>query len=260
MSWCRLYSFLIGILAFSTSVAAQDNPSPTDLVTRVESASHRLNEDIECATRKKREIDAVLTQMNEALARVRGAGEATTEARLQIARLEQRAALLEREALVCFRREPRLAVRELPAEPVRVEHVAPPPDPHVEAVAQENPATRVVERDVALGHGAHIVVGEQVDGTGRVDDSIVIAGMRNASARLGGCFQELSGSARRGELVLSFAIDAAGHVNRVTVEGDTLGVASVSRCVRNAGSTLRFSSGARGGDAVMSYTLRYSAE
>lgn len=259
-SWCKLSSVLAFVLATPLAARAQENPSPTDLVTRVESASRRLQQDIECATRKRHELDAVLTQMNDALSRVRGTGDATAEARLQIARLEQRAALLEREALVCLRREPALAIRELPPEPARVERVAPPPDPHLDAVAQENAATRVIERNVTLGNGAKIVVGEQVDGTGRVDDATVVAGMRDAGSRLASCFQELAGSGRRGEMALSFAIGSAGRVSRVNVEGDTLNAPSVTRCVRTVGSSLRFGAGARGGDAILSYTLRYGAE
>lgn len=236
----------------ASNAFAQDAATPTQTVARVEAAMHRVQDDAECFSRKKQEIERVMLLIRDALSQSQGTGTAARDGAAAVESLHNRAALLEREAIACIHREPLL-----PSSQPQVQVSAASADTHVAAVSETNEATRVIERNMRLGADLTIVVGEQVDGTGRVADNVVVNGIREAAPRLLACFQDVAGSGRHGDMALSFAIGSSGRVSRVNVEGDTLGSASVTRCVRTVGGTLRFGEGTHGADAVISYTLRY---
>ncbi len=248
-------AIMMGALLASADARAQDVTTAAQRVARIEAAMHRVQDDAECLTNRKRELEAVMLLLRDALTQSQGTGAAARDGAAAIESLHTRAAGIERAAIACVHREPLLA-----SNAATTQGAAASGDTHVDAVARENDATRVIERNARLGGDLSVTLAEQADGTGQIASNVIINGVREAAPRLLACFSEVAGTGRRGEMALSFTIGASGRVTHAAVEGDSLGIASVARCVRTVGSSLHFSGGTRGGDAVISYTLRYGAQ
>jgi hypothetical protein len=116
---------------------------------------------------------------------------------------------------------------------------------------------RTFEAGVELARGVRVVRGEQVDGAGEVESAQVRAAVRGIAPQLEQCRAATSRAGTR-ELELVFTVRTAGRVGGVEVERvagspDT----ALEQCVRQAGRAMSIPSGARGGDAVVSYQLRF---
>lgn len=137
--------------------------------------------------------------------------------------------------------------------------VAPPADVEVDDVARPTDDSRVIERDTRLGDDLRVVIGEQVDGVGRVEPMTVRSGVQRIGPRLTTCYGQAFQRAalREGTMILLFDVTSSGAVARVGVQNDQLGDAGLRRCVRQAAEALRFDGAAIGGTATYSYTLRF---
>ena len=129
------------------------------------------------------------------------------------------------------------------------------------AVAQPNPATRVFERDAVLQSNVEAVVGEQVDGRGTIDGAVVRAAIRGVASNLSRCYGRMvdRGALTSGTIILAFTVHENGRVTGVRTEQNSFENAGFARCVRAAGRHIRPSSGSEGGEATVSYTLRFPA-
>jgi hypothetical protein len=145
------------------------------------------------------------------------------------------------------------------AEARPVAYVEASADPTADAVAQENPATHVVERDRKLGPYLRVELGEQVDGTGRLAPGVVRDGVTRLASPLHGCYERLArdGLLPQGKLVILFTVTPRGDVQRVRVEEDTVGGPAFARCVTHqARRALRVAGRPTGGAATFSYSFR----
>lgn len=151
--------------------------------------------------------------------------------------------------------------RERDAQGREVIVVEPPPDPVAETVAQNAPAIEVVERDAALTPSVRVLVAERVDGDGRVSNAAVAAAVRRIAPRIDGCYYDYlrrRPSARDGQAVLAFSVNARGRIREAAVESATLGDSTMNGCLRSALQSLQIP--APGNDfATFSYTLRFGA-
>jgi len=237
----------VAVLASTLLVAhAQRRSSPIEVIGRAEDSLTWITRQERCLGDKRQKLTRTIALMREV------EGQRGRDAVDAMESLEQQATELDRQARACVTSG---AATPAPRGPADVRYVDPPADPTADAVAQENPPTHVVERDVALVPHVRVALAERVDGFGRIDDSLVRAAVRGIGARLTSCYER--SSRRPGQLVLGFTITETGRVTRALVEGDTIGDGSLRACVRTAATSLHASGGAAGGTATFSYTLRF---
>jgi hypothetical protein len=194
------------------------------------------------------------------MARSQAGSRAHQDARDAIRSLSQRAVEIERAAIAC-RSEPSAAA----ASGAPVGGVITRREPltgAAAAVAQPNPATRVVERDAVLQGNVKAIVGEQVDGEGTVDAQVVRAAVRGVASRMSRCYDRLveRGALARGTVILVFTIERSGRVTEIRTEQNRVGNPSFALCLRAAARHMRPSRGAEDGDATFSYTLQFPAD
>ncbi len=244
----------------AASVAAQDAP---EAIAATQAVADRLEREWACVRDKQRELVRTVELMREAraqMARSPSGSRAHADALAAIESLRQRAVRLEREAIAC-RTEPSAAARaDAPPEGVVVRTEQ--PSAAERAVAERNPATRVIERDVLLAGSVHAVVGEQVDGRGTVDAQAVRRAIRAAAPRISRCYDRMvdRGALQRGTIILAFDVEPGGRVTAIRTEQNSFRNQAFAQCVRGAARGLRVAGGASGGDATISYTLRLPAE
>ena len=147
----------------------------------------------------------------------------------------------------------------LPETGVTVVERAPPPDPAADSVAGTEGSLHLVERDAALAEYIHVVVGQQVDGSGRMAPHEVRSAVRRATGRLVRCYERYldRGSMEPRNLDLVFTLSGSGRSRAVTVERSDFEQPSFERCVRAAGGSIRARRGPSGGSATYSYRLRF---
>jgi hypothetical protein len=218
--------------------------------------AERLPAELRCLQGVQRRLDETVRLLGDAQTQMRAARGARIrrDAAQAAEALEQRVRGLARELTRCVDGAP---------ERDDVVYVDPPTAPSERAVAEENPATSVVERDRRLGPYVKVEVGEQVDGTGRVPNAAVRDGITRVAQPLHRCYARLGkhGVLPRGTLVLLFTVTPRGSVRNVKVEQGTVGGPAFARCAHHhARRALRVSSPAVGGSATYSYTFRLGPE
>jgi len=258
----RIACIVLGLSLFPGVAAAQEegDVDATRAIADTTAVAQRLAGEIRCVRAKQRSLERTVELLEEARQQMRRGttDRARNDARDAIRSLRQRAVELEREALEC-RTEPSDAARS-DAPVGGVVYRDPPSDPTAERVAEPNPATRVFERDTLLRTHVHAVVGEQVDGHGRLEQQAVRTAIRGIAGRLSRCYDGLvdRGALQRGRIILAIHVSRSGRSTRVRTERSTIRSAVFQRCVRAAGRTFRVSPPPEGGESVVSYTLRFA--
>jgi outer membrane biosynthesis protein TonB len=230
--------------------------NPTAEIERARQAVEQVRVEADCIQTVLAGLEDVVRLLGEAAAQMQSPS--TTEAARQDARTAV-TSLAQRRAQLLERIAPCRQTYESDTPSRHVVYQAPPPDPAVERVAAtQNDATRVMEREIRLTPNVFIVTGEQVDGHGTVDSNSVQNAMRGISGPLERCYDQAVGQGAlvRGGIILTFAITAAGQVTSIRTERNTISD-GFARCVRAAARSLRVSAPARGGDAVIAYTLSF---
>lgn len=251
------YAFISAVLISPLSAAGQEI-SPEAAASYATATVTRVDQEIDCLRARRIEMERTLRLMEESRQQMgRGDAAARRDARAAIESLRQRMVRLERESLAC-RREPSAAARS-DAPPEGVVYRDPPADPNADRVAQQNRGTRVVERDVLLFRSVHAVVGEQVDGRGRLDAQVIRAAVRRAASGFSQCYDRLVDHSTlvRGQIIVTFRVRPNGRVTNIRTDQGNMGGATFARCIRTAARRMRPASGPTGGDAEYSYTLRF---
>lgn len=235
---------------------------PASAIAETQAVADRIEREWACIRNQHRQLVRTVALLREArvqMGRSPSGSRAHEDAKAAVRSLRQRALELERAALAC-RTEPSERARS-ESPPEGVSYVTAPVDPTARAVAERNPATRVIERDVLLHGSAKAVVGEQVDGAGRIDAAVIRSAVRGVGARLSRCYDRLvdRGALQRGTIILTFTVQPNGRVTGIRTERNTLGSDSFARCLRAAARGIRPSRGATGGEATIAYTLQFPA-
>ena len=257
-------AILLGLLAAgAVPASAQDGTDPAAAIAGTQAVADRLQREHECVRLKHAELVRTVQLMREAQAqmgRSASGSRAHSDARDAIRSLSQRAVGLEREAIEC-RTEPSAAARSgAPVGGVVVRHE--PLSGSARAVAEANPATRVIERDAVLQGNVKALVGEQVDGSGTIDAQVARGAIRGVASRLSQCYDRMvdRGALTRGTIILVFTVQPTGRVTDIRTEQNRLGNHAFAQCLRTAARHMRPSRGASGGDATLSYTLQFPAD
>ncbi|MEQ8459159.1 MAG: hypothetical protein RLO52_35400 [Sandaracinaceae bacterium] len=254
----RALTILLGLSLTSVAALAPTAASAQDLTASERGqalASVRAFAD--CLERQHAEMSRIQRLIGESEAqRDRASGRVRQDAEAALEALIARAAAARRQTQECVR------AADIPSPGTRVVERAPPPDPAADSVAQQGGTVRTVEENAALTSNIRVVRGEQVDGQGQLDASVVRSAVRGISSRLERCYDQYleRGSLQAQQLNLVFTVRGAGRASRVSVERSGFSDARFERCVRSAGGQLRVSRGASGGEAIYSYTLRFGRE
>jgi hypothetical protein len=219
------------------------------------SALARVRAMADCVQQSNAQLQRVLTLVRESEEqrdrardeRVRVDAERAVEA------LIARAAQIQRDARQC------VGGSDLPWPGTTVEVRPPPPDEVADSVGQPGNTVRTVETDAPLGDNIRVVRGEQVDGEGRIEHSLIRSAMRGIQRRLSQCYDQylVRGSIAALELELEFTISPSGSVGSINVVRSGEGDATLEGCVRTAARSLRVSRPPVGGEAVFGYRLRF---
>ena len=234
----RALTILLGLLLISVAATAPSAASAQDLTASERGqalASVRAFAD--CLERQHAEMSRIQRLIGESEAqRDRASGRVRQDAEAALEALIARAAAARRQTQECVRA--------------------------ADSVAQQGGTVRTVEENAALTSNIRVVRGEQVDGQGQLDASVVRSAVRGISSRLERCYDQYleRGSLQAQQLNLVFTVRGAGRASRVSVERSGFSDARFERCVRSAGGQLRVSRGASGGEAIYSYTLRFGRE
>lgn len=260
MRVAAIFAVILG-LGVASGAAAQD-VDPREAIRDTRAVSERLEREWDCIRDKQTALERVVRLMRESQAQMARTSAGTREhddARAAIRSLRQRAVLLERQALECRTEPSEEAASGRPVQGVVVREA--PRSASERAVAQRNPATRVFERDTVLQSNVKAVVGEQVDGRGTIDGSVVRAAIRGVTSNLSRCYGRMvdRGALSRGTIILAFTVHENGRVTGVRTEQNSFDNTTFARCVRAAGRRIRPSSGSEGGEATVSYTLQFPA-
>ncbi len=208
-----------------------------------------------CIESRHQELQRVLTLLRESeQQRDRARDDAVRrDAERAIEALIARASDIQARARGCVSGE------SLPSPGTRVVVQDPPPDPAADSVAESGGTVRTLEEDASLGSNLRVVRGEQVDGEGRIDASVVRSAVRSIASSLQRCYDDYldRGSMTAHELDLVFTFRGAGTATSVDVERSGFDNARFEQCVRQAGRGIRASRGPSGGSAMFSYRLRF---
>jgi hypothetical protein len=248
---------VFALLICPTSAYAQQSDEAT--LTETQQITSRVAREVACLAEKREELARIVHQMEEAQTQMRSAStqQAREHGRLALQSLTQRAIRVEREIPACRRELSARARRPGPPEGVTTRTEA--LDPNEAAVAQPNEATRVIERDAVLQPNVAVVVGQQVDGTGRVAPEEIRAAIRGAAARFSRCYDHLvdRGALTRGNIIVTFRVTSSGRTRAARAHHGTIDDRRFIRCMSSAARRIRVRSRPSGGDAVYSYTLRF---
>lgn len=219
----------------------------------------RAPAELQCLQAAQGQLEQAIRLLRQSYAQLRSASDPRLrrDAARAIVSLEQRIDELARDMRQCVRSA------ATAGEGSGVVVVEAPQSETEKAVAQPNPATDVVERDRYLGPHLHVVVGEKVDGHGRVPEQSVRDAITNIARPLSACYGRLvdRGALQRGELVLLFTVTPDGRVRHVKVERGTIGNRAFARCViRGAQRRMRRIAPSVGGEATYSYTFRFGPD
>ena len=116
-----------------------------------------------------------------------------------------------------------------------------------------------MEHDAQLAQYIYVVVAQQVDGQGRLDDHVVQSAVRRATTGFERCYERYldRGSMEPATLDLVFTFRGAGAVRSVAVENSRFDDDTFEHCIRSAAGQIRTTSPPRGGEAQYSYRLRF---
>ncbi len=244
------------LLLCPTSAYAQSDEAT---LSETQAIASRVAREVACLADKREELARIVQQMEEAQTQMRSGrtAQAREHGRLALESLTQRAIRVEREIPACRTELSARARRPGPPEGVttRTEQLS----TSEAAVAERNDATRVIERDMVLQPNVAVVVGEQVDGTGRIAREDVRAAVRGAASRFSRCYDRLvdRGALTRGNIVVTFRVTSRGRTTRARAHHGTIRDRRFVRCMTSAARRIRFRTRPTGGDAVFSYTLRF---
>jgi len=259
--WAVRISLIIAVLlSCPTFTYAQDVDAS---IAEARAIADRIAREAACLSRKRAELHRIVQQMEDAKRQVdnaRSTAEAREHGRLALQALTQRAVRIERSITECRTELSARARRPGPAQGVTVRQAPVHPTDH--AVAQPNDHTRVVERDVVLQPNVGVIVGEQVDGTGRIAPEEVRSAIRNSASRFSRCYDQLvdRGALTRGNIVVTFRVTSAGRTTGARAHHGNITDTRFVRCMTSAARRIRVSSPPNGGDAVFSYTLRFPGQ
>ena len=231
------------------SMSALAFPALAQPPADVAGARSRAPSEIDCLQRQASALRDTLQLLQEARAQLDASQTDLREAAAHsVVSLEQRVVRIARDLKACVPNEAALETRTRVQENTGT----------AARVAQENPATQVIEENTRLGDYVRVVRGERVDGHGNVASSEV----RRMFSRIGDRIQRCYGSyvdrnaLEAGGAILSFTVTTSGRVRSVRVE-QAMGDATFQRCLRHAGRAIRASTAATGGDVQFAYTLRF---
>jgi hypothetical protein len=247
------------VLSFPTLAHAQDREVEAALA-ETRTVAERVAREASCLAGKEADLRRIVQQMEDATRQIESpasSADARRDGRLALTALSQRAIRVERAILECRTELSAHARRPGPPEGVTTGHA--PLHPNDEAVALENDATRVVERDAVLQPNVGVVVGEQVDGTGTLQPEEVRAAVRDAASLFSRCYDQLvdRGALTRGNIIVTFRVTGSGQTTQARAGHGNLTDSRFVSCMSAAARRIRVSSAPHGGDAVYSYTLRF---
>ncbi|MBW2461247.1 MAG: AgmX/PglI C-terminal domain-containing protein [Deltaproteobacteria bacterium] len=256
-------SFSVSWASWASWASAQDTAGAQAAISETRATTARVEHEIACLEGKHAALERVVRQMEEArqqLTAVHSSPDAREHARLAIVSLSHRAVRIERTVVEC--RTELSARARRPGPPEGTTHQPAPHDPAAHAVGQPNDPTRVIERDAVLQPNVGVVVGEQVDGTGRVAPEEVRAAIRGTAARYSRCYDRLvdRGALVQGTIITTFRVTRVGQTTNAQAHHGDLTDRNFVRCVAAATRRIRFSTPPAGGDAVYSYTLRFPGQ
>lgn len=212
----------------------------------VDAARARAPREIDCVQRQLSELRDTVQLLREAQAQLSASQSDLREAAAQaIVSLEQRVGRISDALQACVpEQQVQTRVREHTGAAARV--------------AQENPATQVVERDTRLSTYVKVERGERVDGHGTVAAGEVQRMFRRIGPRIERCYGSYvdRNALEAGTAILSFTVTTSGRIRGVRVE-QAMGDATFQRCLRHAGRAIRATTSAVGGDVQFAYTLRF---
>jgi hypothetical protein len=256
-------SALAVFLAFLSagSALAQSSPDPAAAEGRVRAVAERVEAEAACLGRVQSELRRVIRLMEEAQAQMaapRATERDRADARAAIVSLAQRAIEIERGVPACRQALSAEARSGAPVGGVVTRRTE--PGPEARAVATENPATAVVERDVPLTDLVGVVVAERVDGAGSLEAETVRGAIRSVGHRLSQCYEAIAGNGalREGTIILTFTVSSSGQISRVETDRSSF-PARFTTCIRDAGRRIHVDRAPVGGDVAYSYTLRFPA-
>jgi len=236
------------VLLLSSGASAQD---PVQVEGRIDA-------ELACLRAKQEQLGQAMTRMEEARRQLRSSQRGSPEHRdaaRAIATMEERITRLLRETSTCL---PEAAERAS-GRRLEVVYESGPRDPVAERVATPNPPTQEVERGTNIADGVRIVLGEQTDGTGRLEAHHVQEAFRRVGGRISACYDVLvdRGTFERGRAIVSFRVESGGRVIRPRIEQLGLGDGRFRQCLQSALGGLRIGVAPVGGFAEYSYTLSF---
>jgi hypothetical protein len=242
---------VLASLACVPGQGVADEPEVNEAAVR-----QRVAGELRCLDAAKGRLDEAVRLLREAYVQMGSSGgdRVRRDAARAAESLEQRIRTLSKDLQRCMAEAP---------QPRQVVYRDAPADPTARAVAEENPATNVVDRNRRLGPYLAVEVGEQVDGAGRVPDGAIRDAVTGIARPLRTCYERLVARSvlERGRLTLLFRVDARGRVVRTRVEEGGLGGPAFARCVAyQSRRHLRVSTPPTGGHADYSYTLQFGPE
>lgn len=247
----RTISLSLSLLLLSVATAAAQQMTPAERA----SAVNRARELAGCLDAHHNEMQRIMRLLVAAERQRDTAGDpaARRDAEAAIEALMIRVQTVQRGASECIN------VRVPGPGPDHVIVRPPPPDPAADAVAGTGGSIVAVERDAVLSQYIVVVIGQQVDGRGTIDDAEVRSAVRRAASGFERCYEQYldRGSMEPTTLDLVFTLRGSGPARNVTIENSHFEDPNFERCVRSAGGQIRSSAAPRGGDAQFSYRLRF---
>lgn len=222
--------------------------SPGFAQSPAQQASHA----IACVSEHNRELTRQIQLMREARDQLRASdAEIRQAAEQMIISIQQRMNELAEAIQACVPESAQLRTE------TRVET----PQGTAAAVAQENEATEVVERDQRISSAVQARVGQRVDGRGTIPASRVRSMVRTMGPGLDRCYDQLvdRGALVQGELIVAFTVTFNGRIDRVTIEGQRIGDGRFANCVRREARGMAAAQPAAG-DVRYAYTLRFGVD
>lgn len=247
----RTIRLSLALLLLAAGPAAAQQMTPAERATAVS----RARELAGCLDAHHNEMQRIMRLLVAAERQRDTAGDpaARRDAEAAIEALMIRVSSVQRGAQEC------VGVRVPTPPPNEVITRGPPPDPAADSVAGTGGSIQAIERDVALSQYILVVLGQQVDGRGAVDDADVRVAVRRATTGLERCYEQYldRGSMEPATLDLVFTFRGAGPARNVAIENSHFNDATFERCVRAAAGQIRASAAPRGGDAQFSYRLQF---
>ncbi len=263
----------IALLLTWISAHAAQAQDRTSIMVNIDAAIARIDRETRCLAQKRASLEQISGLIRDARRQRDASPPASREyqdAEGVIATLAARARDTERQIAASCHAEPLVFGSDTSPE-----HTLPPATPRAQqlppnttvvvreptaaerAVAEANPATRVIERAGSLSGRVQIVQGEQVDGSGQVTNEAIQSAFHSVGEPISRCYESSASRQRTGDLTAVFRVEESGRVSSIELEENTIGDTAMNVCVMTAFRRLRVREAVVGGHIVIAYTLSF---